>query len=143
MKKFVFFSIFAVLSFSAYGQQLLWSTIDGNDSKYVPFNNVTSEVLTFYDQYELYYDFAGFSKERFIENFDYGFEDWEWLYEIEDPTVFALRSNSGHGSVVLVMCISQGNVNTIVFSNTVERDFRMTHRSEKEQFSNWFRTLLD
>ena len=143
MKRIIFFVIFTILTFSAYGQQFLWSTVQREGVRYIPFNSVTREVLTFYDQYELYYDFTGFSKRRFIESFDYGFEDWEWLNEIVEPTVFALRSNSGRGSVVLVMCISRDNVNTILFSNTVDGDFRMTHSSRREQFSNWFRTLLN
>jgi hypothetical protein len=135
--------LFSVLAISAFGQQFLWSTVQGNDTRYVPLNNVTREVLNFYDQYRFYYDYSGFSKDRFIESFDYGFEDWEWLYDIEELTVFALRSNSGRGSVVLVMCISKNNVNTIIFSNTVEGDFVMTYSSDKEKFANWFKTLLN
>jgi len=143
MKKYGFIIVFFIIASSAFGQQLLWSTKRNADIKYVPLNNVTKEVLTFYDQYELYYDFTGFSKDRFIEFFDYGFDDWKWLYDIEELTVFALRSNSGRGSVVLVMCISKNNVNTIVFSNYVDGDFIMTHRSDREKFSNWFKTLLN
>jgi len=143
MKRFAFFVVFTILAFSAYGQQILWSTIKKDEVRHVPYNNVTREVLAFYDQYQYYYDFTGFTKRRFIENFDYGFEDWEWLNEIVEPTVFALRSNSGRGSVVLVMCISKDNVNTILFSNTLESDYVMTFGSRREQFTNWFRTLLN
>src|SRR5215469_7258656 len=77
MKKILFISIFSVLTFSVYGQQFLWSTVRGNDSKYVPLNNVTREVLEFYDQYRFYLDYSGFTKDRFIEMFDYGFEGWD------------------------------------------------------------------
>jgi len=143
MKKIVFFVIFTAISFTVYGQQFLWSTVRGNETRHVPLNNVTREVLVFYDQYELYYDFTGYSKSRFIESFDYGFENWDWINEIVEPTVFALRSNTGRGSVVIVMCISRENVNTIIFSNFVDGDFLMTHRSRREQFQNWFRTLLN
>jgi hypothetical protein len=143
MKKIGFMVLFLIVSFTVFGQQFLWSTIRNNDTQYVPLNNVTREVLKFYDQYRFYYDFSGFSKDRFIEFFDYGFDDWEWLYDIEDLTVFALRSNAGRGSVVLIMCISKDNVNTIIFSNFVDGDFIMTYDSDKEKFTNWFRTLLN
>lgn len=96
MKKISLFVFFSFLTISAYGQQFLWSTVQENDTKYVPLNDVTREVLNFYDQYRFYYDFSGFTKDRFIENLDYGFGDWAWLYDIEKITVFALRSNLGH-----------------------------------------------
>jgi hypothetical protein len=143
VKKVILFVLFTILTVSAFGQQTLWSTLRGSNEKYVPLNNVAKEVLNFYDQYKFYYDFSGFNKDRFIEYFDYGFDDWEWLYEIENLTVFALRSNSGHGSVVLIMCISKENVNTIVFSNTLEQDFIMTYSSDRDKFTNWFKTLLN
>jgi hypothetical protein len=145
MKKIVFIIFFFILAVSAFGQQFLWSTVRDKAERYVPLNNVTREVLTFYDQYNRYYDFSGFSKDRFIENFDYGFEDWQWLYDINELTVFALRSNSGRGSIVLVMIISKNNVNTLVFANNAELgfDYMTTGSYKKEQFSNWFKTLLN
>jgi hypothetical protein len=144
MKKVGFIVFFLILTVSAFGQQFLWATVRDKAERYVPLNNVTREVLTFYDQYSRYYDFSGFNKDRFIENFDYGFEDWQWLYDIEELTVFALRSNSGRGSVVLVMCISKNNVNTLIFANNAELgyDYRLTGSYGREQFSNWFKTLL-
>jgi hypothetical protein len=143
MKRALFFVFFLVLTVSAFGQQFLWSTVRGDDVKYVPLNNVTKEVLTFYDQYKFYYDYSGFNKDRFIESFEYGFDDWEWIYDIEKSTVFALRSNLGRGSVVLVMCISKNNINTIIFSNIIDDDFVMTHSSNRDKFAKWFMTLLD
>ena len=143
MKKVGFIIGFLILSSSVFGQQFLWSTVQNTAERFVPLNNVTREVLNFYDQYEYYYDYSGFTKDRFIEMFDYGFEDWQWLYNIETLTVFALRSNVGRGSVVLVMCISKNNVNTIVFSNTYERDAIMCFEFEKQKFTNWFRTILN
>jgi len=145
MRKILFLIVFMALTFSVYGQQFLWSTVRDTAERYVPINNVTREVLTFYEQYNRYYDFSGYTKDRFIEMFDYGFEDWEWLYDIEELTVFALRSNSGRGSIVLIMCISKNNVNTLVFSNNAELgyDYMLTHSTRREQFTNWFRTLLN
>lgn len=151
MKKLGFIILLSALTASAFGQQFLWQTVskDSVDVKYVPLNNVTREVLTFYDQYKFYYDFSGYSKDRFIREIDYGFEDWKWLNNIKELTVFALRSNTGQGSVVLVMCISNDNVNLIVFSNNAidgNFNFQMTYSyssSEKEKFISWFKTLLN
>jgi hypothetical protein len=145
MKKIGFLGFFLVLSISAFGQQFLWSTVRDAAPKYVPLNNVTREVLSFCDQYDRYYDFTGFSKERFIESFDYGFGEWEWLNDIDDLTVFALRSNSGRGSVVLVMCISKNNINTIIFTNHMETELGINYSLtyDKNKFLNWFRTLLN
>jgi hypothetical protein len=143
MKKIGFLSFFFILTISAFGQQFLWSTLSDKAERFVPINNVTREVLEFYDQYELYLDYSGFSKDRFIESFDYGFDDWSWLYDINELTVFALRSNSGRGSIVIVMCISKNNVNTIIFSNNYEPGCILTHSTDREKFSRWFRTLLN
>ena len=143
MKKFGFLIIFLIMAFSAYGQQFLWSTMRDREGRHVSLNNVTREVLEFYDHYRFHIDYSGFSKDRFIEMFDYGFEDWEWLYEIEELTVFALRSNDGQGSVVLVMCISKNNVNTVIFTNSFERGAIMSYSSDREKFSRWFRTILN
>jgi hypothetical protein len=78
MKKIVFIVFFIFISFSAFGQQFLWSTDRNNSAeRYVSLNNVTREVLEFYDQYRFYYDFSGFTKDRFVDMFDYGFENWE------------------------------------------------------------------
>jgi hypothetical protein len=148
MKKIWFIICFLVLTSSAFGQQFLWSTVQDNKAeRYVPLNNVTREVLVFYDQYRHYYDFSGFTKDRFIEMFNYGFDDWQWLYEIKTLTVFALRSNIGHGSVVFIVCVSKNNVNTLIFTNNFELEFRQmpmgTGQYNKQKFSDWFRTILN
>jgi hypothetical protein len=148
MKKNLFILCFLVLTSSAFGQQFLWSTVQDNKAeRYVPLNNVTREVLEFYDQYCMYYDFSGFTQDRLVEHFDYGFKDWQWFYDIKELTIFALRSNSGQGSIVIVMCVSKNNVNAIVFANNFQYDlgnsFMMTGAYRKEQFSKWFRTLLN
>jgi hypothetical protein len=145
VKKIGFLVSFFVLTVLAFGQQFLWSTLRDKAERYVPLNNVTREVLNFCDQYDRYYDFTEFSKEIFIENFDYGFGEWEWLNDIEELTVFALRSNSGRGSVVLVMCISRNNVNTIIFTNHMEPELGVNYSLtyDKTKFANWFKTLLN
>lgn len=139
---------FIVLVSSAFGQQFLWSTVQDSTLKYVPLNNVTNEVLKFYDHYDYYYDASGFSKDsffEFVENFEISSDEWKMIkkkiYDIEDLTVFALRDNLGRGSVVFVMCISKYNVNMLLFSNNYEQDAIFT--TNRNKFANWFRTLLN
>jgi len=146
-----FFFILSVISSKSFGQQFLWVTGENEteDIKTIPISEVTDEVLKFYEQYEMYYDQSGYSKERFIKEIGYGFDDWNWLNDIKELTVFALKSNSGTGSIILVLCISKENVNLIIFSNNpVDGDFNFQMTSsyssrEKERFSNWFETLLN
>jgi hypothetical protein len=111
-------------------------------------DNVTKEVLSFYDQYNYYYDAAGFSKDRFfefVENSEINSDNWKnvkkKIYDIEELTVFALRDNLGRGSVIFVVCISKDDVNMFIFSNTYKTDAIRTYQHERERFANWFRTL--
>jgi len=144
MRKIVLLFLFSSLAVSAFGQQFLWSTIPDAAERYVPINNVVREVMEFYDQYRFYLDFTGFSKDGFIQTMDYGFDDWEWVRDIDKLTVFALRTNLGQGSIVLVMSISRNNVNMVVFTNAFERGALMTHSGpNREQFSRWFRTTMN
>jgi len=150
MKKNGFIIGLMVLTSSVFGQQFLWSTVKDSTSRYVPLKNVIEEVLNFYDQYQYYYDYSGFSKDRFFEfvkDFNSKSDDWKKIKkkinEIEELIVFALRDNLGRGSVVSVICISKDNINMLVFSNTYESNCMMTHRSKRESFTNWFKTLLN
>lgn len=147
MKSFLTFILFLTLTKSSFSQQFLWSTIK-NDSigiKHVPINNIIKEVLTFYDQYDFYFDLSGYSKKRFIEEINYGFDDWNWLNDIEDLSVFAVRTNSGRGSVVMIMCISKDNVNLILFSSDIllHENPQSTGDYDKDKFVSWFKTLLN
>jgi len=135
---------------SVFGQQFLWSTIKDSISKYVPLENVTNEVLKFYDQYEYYFDLAGFSKDGFfelIENYEIKSYSWEniknRIFDITDLTVFAFRGNLGRGSMIFVMCISKADVNMLIFANAYDTDAITTHRSSREKFKNWFIALND
>ena len=99
-----------------------------------------------YDHYEMHYDFSGFSKKRFMEEADYGFDDLKWINEISELTVFALRSNMGRGSIVLVMFVSDVNLNLLIFSNNVvEGDFNYIPNDEYDRgkFENWLKTLMN
>ena len=139
---------------AAFGQQLLWSTAESDSLKgsnqYIPIDNVLGEVMKIYDYYTLYYDFAGFTKEAFLESVPAGVSIYERnkLDEIDKPTVLAIRTNLGRGSVVFVVCVSKDNVNSIVFSNSPMisgMDYRFTYSAdrEREKFKEWFKTLLN
>ena len=149
MKKLVLALFFVTLTASVFGQQRLWSTVKNNNdtsgTKYVPLTNVIKEVLTFYEQYDYYFDLSGYSKKRFIEEINYGFDDWNWLYDIKDLTVFALKSNSGRGSLIMVMCVSKENVNLLLFSNDIllYKNPQHINTFEKDKFAKWFKTLLN
>ena len=60
MKIFPFALLLVTLTSSVFGQQSLWTTVkndnDTSGTKYVPLTNVTKEVLTFYDQYDYYFE---------------------------------------------------------------------------------------
>ncbi len=149
MKKTVFALLLVALTSSVFGQQSLWATVkssnDTSGTKYVSLTDVTKEVLTFYDQYDYYFDLSGYSKKRFIEEINYGFDDWNWLYDIKDLTVFALKSNAGRGSLIMVMSVSKDNVNLLLFSNDIilHENPQRTVSYEKDKFARWFKTLLN
>lgn len=136
----------------AFGQQVLWTTIKDSVVKYVPLDDVPDAVMEFYDYYELYFDGSGFSKEGFFKMYEGAnsktiTSEWRELkkriLEINTPTVFAFKYNPGNGSIVIVMCISQENVNFVSFSNNYERGAQLITSSGKEKFTKWFKTLLE
>ncbi len=145
MKKLGLIIFLSLLTTYVSGQQFLWTTTKNDSSgvKYVPLSNVTKEVLVFCEQYKYYFDLTGFSKERFIEKINYGFGDWNWLYGINDLTVSALKSNTGRGSLIMVMCISKDNVDLLIFSNDILLHDNPQNTYNKEKFAKWFKTILD
>ena len=154
MKKFLLIFPFIVFTSNAFGQQFLWTSLKDNTTKYVPLENVTNKVLEFYDQYKFYYDGSGYSKDGFFKMFEgsKSFKNsnnslWKDLKKkinaMDSLTVIAFKSNLGQGSVILVMCISKENVNLISFSNNYEKDALFTHSAERQNFSKWFKTLLE
>ena len=150
MKNFVFVFCLFFLSFSMNAQQFLWSTEKQADTQFVPLDSVPKEVLKFYDHYEFYYDGAGYSKQKFLETIlVYGDKSESWkkfknkILEIKKVTVFAIRDNLGRGSVILVVAISEKNVNMVKFSNSYEDAPILTIPFEREKFLKWFETLLN
>jgi len=150
MKKIGLIICLWVLTSVAFGQQFLWSTVKDSTSKYVPLENVTSEVLNFYDLYKYYLDVSGFSKDGFFEfanKFGINSADLKdfkkRIYEIEELTVFAFRANFGRGSTILVANISKKDINMVVFTNAYEANCISTYESDRDKFARWYRTLLD
>ena len=149
MKKIGFLFWFLICTSFAFGQQFLWSTKEDSDYIYVPLENVTSEVLEFYDYYEYYYDGSGYSKDGFldyIEEFGGNSEDWKSfkdnIYEVEELTVNAFKGNLGRGSVVFIMIVSKKYVDFVYFSNDYESYAISTDSFDKEKFKKWFISLL-
>lgn len=147
MKNIGFVILLLTLTTSSFGQQYLWSTVKNDSShvKYVPLSNITKEVVTFYNQYNYYFDLSGFSKKRFIEEINYGFDDWTWLNDIKDLTVYAVRSNTGSSSVVMIICVSRDNVNLILFSSDImaHENPQATDPYDKDKFVRWFKTIMN
>lgn len=147
MKKFGFFICFIILACSAFGQQFLWSTVKDADARYVTLNNVVKEVLNFYDQYKYYSDYTGFDKESFLDLFDEYSDDWEWIEDIKEMTVAAMRMSievgTTRGSAVFVVCIGKDSVDVVLFSNLKDNDSNPTSKSGRTKFQNWFKTILN
>ncbi len=153
--KTLLLSLFLTTStFSAFSQQFLWSTIKDSSFKYVPFKEVTDEVMEFYDFYRFYLDGAGYSKEGFFKTLENsqsfkGMKGSSWeafkkaIKNINEPSVFAIRTNPGNGSMVTVFCVSNENVNVIMFTNSYEAEANSTGSYYRQKFEKWLNTLLN
>jgi hypothetical protein len=142
MKKIWFVICFLALTDSVFGQQVVWSTVRGTDTRYVPLNDVTNEVMNFYDQHDYYYDFTGFNKDTFIRTFDDGTGGWDWIYSINDKTVIAARIYIEGGSAVYVVCVDKQGVDMVAFSNVYDSGNNITSPNRRARFENWFKALL-
>lgn len=149
LKNYILVIFMVTISSALFGQQNLWTTFkptnDSIKTKVISMSDVPNEVLKIYDQYNYYFDLTGYTKKRFIKEMDMGFNDWTWLNEINELTVFALKSNTGYGSYVLVLCVSKDNANMLIFSNNItqRKNPQGTVSYEREKFKNWFETLLN
>ena len=151
MKKISFIFLLLILSAFAAGQLALWTTVKSDKIKNIPDENVTKEVLEFYDLYKFYFDFTGFTKEAFKEKFPQNFnregENWNWLDDIEERSVYALRTPIEGGSAIVVLCIDKNNFHMVIFSNVYDSGANMTYNgeieNERKRFEKWFKTLLN
>jgi hypothetical protein len=112
--------------------------------------DVSNEILKFYDHYDFYVDGAGYNKDTFFKELaKYGGNTKSWndfkneIRKIEKLTVFAMRANSGKGSEVLVIFITKDNVNVLAFTNSYESDAQRSYPHKREEFENWLETLKD
>lgn len=143
---------FLLTSTHTFAQQFLWSTKQTAETKYVPLEEVTHEVLNFYNHYDYYYDGTGYSKAGFLKYFmkyddkSQKAKDFrKMIQDTQELTVIAFKSNSGKGSEVMVMCIGKENVELVVFSNNLEDNalFTSNHsETERKKFVEWFNFLL-
>lgn len=154
MTKITFIIFLTVLTSSAFSQQFLWSTTKDtvfNSMRYVPVDNALSEVLKFYEQYQFYFDGSGYSKDGFFKTFENSqsfksSNNARWaklkkkIYSIDNLTVLAFKDNLGHGSIIIVVCVTKDNVDMLSFSNNYESNSIPT--VEKEKFTKWFRSFI-
>ncbi len=150
MKKIYLIFCYLLFSTSSFGQQFLWSTADNTASKSVPLEDVSNEILKFYDHYDFYIDGAGYNKDTFFKEIGkYGGNTQSWndfkneIRKIEKLTVFAMRANSGKGSEILVIFITKDNVNVLTFTNSYKSSAQIRYPHEREKFENWLETLKD
>lgn len=137
---------------------MLWSTsinetFDNKELKHVPIENVTSEVLKFYDFYSWYYDGTGFSKDALIKSSSPSTgvvssimsaqkDLKKLLFSLNVPTVFAVKGNDGKGSYVVVFYVNEHNIDIIAFSNNLLGQGSQSTTSNIGKFRRWFNGLL-
>jgi len=150
MSKLVLFFFLSFLTQTLSAQQFLWTTVESAELEYIPIENVTSEVLNFYDFYEYYSDGSGYSKSNFLkmlERYNENTESWKFLkksiVEVEELTVFALKDNLGRGSVILIVLINSRGVDMVAFTNNFELNAIHTTPYDKQKFEKRFNSLLN
>jgi len=86
-------------------------------------------------------------KELFLEYYNYDLKDWNWINDIKESAVFALRAPIKGGSAIMVVCIDKNNFHMVVFSNVYDSDANMTYNgnieNDRNRFEKWFKTLLN
>jgi hypothetical protein len=139
-----------IFSVSSKAQQFLWSTVDNSAFKRISKEEVSNEATKFYSQYTFYCDGAGFNKTTFYKQLNqFGTDATAWndlkktILEAKELTVFAIRGNSGRGSEVMIIFVSQDNVNFVKFSNNPGASCTYSGQSENEKrkFASWLDTL--
>ena len=135
------------LAHATMGQQYMWTTVDSDSNVYerqITMSTVLSEVLAYYDQYDYYFDLTGYSKQNFIDKVKWGYFDSTWLNGMDSLSIFAIKSNSGRSSVITVLCVSDRNVDMVLFSNdSVVRPHPQSTLNSREKFKSWFKLILN
>jgi hypothetical protein len=143
MKKAILLIIFLMIGTFTYAQQILWSTSKDADAKSVSLDNVTSEVMKYYDLYDYYFDGSGYSKNNFIDEFNEG-GALDWLKDVNTLTVIAAKTNiDGRGSAIYIMIIKPKAVDNIIFTNVWDYDAKHNYEFERDKFKRFFESLLE
>lgn len=148
MKNYIFTIVFLAFTSSLFGQQLLWSSVEEAETKYVSIENTPNEVLSLYDYYDYYYDFTGFNKDAFMESFGQDSNNWDWVDDITEPIVIAIKipleQGLSRGSAVSVMYINKYNLDMIIFTNLlIDTSYNRTSSYDRTKFIKWFENILE
>jgi len=135
MKKYTLF-ILLFVSLNSFGQQFLWTTnknglFPNSEMKVISKDEVLDKLKFYYENYSVYYDGTGFTKEGFFEKFQTSNSyrttnknTWEQfkksVSEINELTITCIKVNEGTGSSVLILIVNKNNFDSIIFSNTIE-----------------------
>lgn len=162
MKKTIFtiliYTFLGILGTNVYGQQFLWTTNKNNiftnsEIKVIPKEDVINKLLGYYENYECYFDFTGFSKEGFLKkyiNSIVGNDKKKMelfknsIYKIKDLNITSIKGNLGNGSLIMILIVSKNNFDMIVFSNEPDKGFIITDDSEegKNKFVKFYNSLI-
>jgi hypothetical protein len=151
--------VFGLISSSVNGQQFLWTTNKNNiftnsEIKVIPKEDVINKLLEYYENYECYFDFTGFSKEGFLKkyiNSIVGNDKKKMelfknsIYKIKDLNITSIKGNLGNGSLIMILIVSKNNFDMIVFSNEPDKGFIITDDSEegKNKFVKFYNSLIE
>ena len=160
MKKILITTIFYfVLGFygsSVMGQQFLWTTnpkglFTNSPMKVISKDEVKNKLLDYYESYQFYYDYTGFTKEGFFDKFkEYivGNDNSKWevfkksFSQTDELTISSIKGNLGNGSVIMILIVSKNNFDMIVFSNEIDKGLIRTSEWEIDKFIKFYKSLI-
>ena len=153
------YSFLGILGTNVFGQQFLWTTNKNNiftnsEIKVIPKEDVINKLLEYYENYECYFDFTGFSKQGFLKkyiNSIVGNDNKKIellknsIYKIKDLNITSIKGNLGNGSLIMILIVSKNNFDMIVFSNEPDKGFIITDDSEegKNKFVKFYNSLIE
>lgn len=160
MKKYLLLFLLFISS-SSFGQQYLWTTnksglFPNSEMKVISKDEVLDKLKFYYENYKLYFDGTGFTKEGFFEKFEtsnsYKLADksnWEQfkksVSEIKELTITCLKSNEGTGSNITIIIVNKNNFDTIIFSNKIDNGFIPTMGLDFgfPKFEKFYKSLIE
>jgi len=166
MKKYTLF-ILLFVSLNSFGQQYLWTTnknglYPNSEMKVISKEDVLKKLLGYFETYEYYYDFTGFTKDGFFKEFE-GSSTYKtssevdknkWVSfkksvrEIKETTIICIKSNDGNGSSISILVVNKNNFDSFRFSNRgLLLGSISTHNGrdedEKNRFIKFYRSLIE